>query len=120
MYYKSANSWLKHWDFILLDLVMLQMAYILAFGLRNGGRNPYADPVYLRTGIVLCLADICVVFFTEGYRGILRRGYFREFKAVAFHAAAVICTMLAYLFLTQEGHAFSRLVFIYFTAFSVL
>ena len=120
MYYKSANSWLKHWDFILLDLVMLQMAYILAFGLRNGGRNPYADPVYLRTGIVLCLADICVVFFTEGYRGILRRGYFQEFKAVAFHAAAVICTMLAYLFLTQEGHAFSRLVFIYFTAFSVL
>jgi len=36
MYRKNANSWLKHWDFILLDLIVLQIAYIFSCMIRNG------------------------------------------------------------------------------------
>ena len=36
MYSKVTNSWLKHWDFILLDLVMLQTAYVLSYVIRQG------------------------------------------------------------------------------------
>ena len=28
MYRKISNSWLKHYDFIILDIIMLQVAYI--------------------------------------------------------------------------------------------
>ena len=35
MYQTGKNSWLKHWDFILLDLLCMQIAYIAAFMLRQ-------------------------------------------------------------------------------------
>ena len=44
MYRKISNSWLKHWDFIVLDAVMLQVAYIFSCIVRNGWGNPYDDP----------------------------------------------------------------------------
>lgn len=29
MYRKKTSSWLKHWDFILLDLILLELSYLL-------------------------------------------------------------------------------------------
>ena len=39
MYSKVTNSWLKHWDFILLDLVMLQTAYVLSYVIGKGRKS---------------------------------------------------------------------------------
>ena len=47
MYRKSGDSWLKHLDFIVLDLVALQLAYISSYALRMGAGNLYKVTVYL-------------------------------------------------------------------------
>ena len=31
MYKKSPQGWLKHWDFILLDMISLQIAFMIAY-----------------------------------------------------------------------------------------
>lgn len=80
MYRKNSNSWLKHWDFIILDLVALQLAYVSSFVLRMGINDLDHNGLYLNIGIFIALVDICTVFFTEPYHGIMRRGYFVEFK----------------------------------------
>ena len=36
MYKRTDHGWLKHLDFILLDLLCAQLALILAYGLRHG------------------------------------------------------------------------------------
>ena len=36
MYKKSAKGWLKHWDFILLDIICLQLSFVVAYYLRQG------------------------------------------------------------------------------------
>lgn len=36
MYRKEADGWMKHLDFIVLDMVCLQIAFILAYLLRLG------------------------------------------------------------------------------------
>ena len=82
MYRKNSNGWLKHWDFIILDLVALQLAYISSYVLRMGTSNLYHNGLYLNIGIIIILIDICTAFFTEPYHGIMRRGYFVEFKNV--------------------------------------
>ena len=120
MYQKISNSWLKHWDFILLDLAGLQIAYFFSVIARNGWCNPYANEMYASAALVIALADICTVFFTEAYRGIMRRGYFREFCQVVRHVAIVYAIELAYLFLTQQGGAFSRLSFVIFAVSAFL
>lgn len=120
MYRKNDSTWLKHWDFIILDLVMFQAAYVISYMIRMGLHNPYRDKLYLTIGVVICLADICVAFFTEPYRGIMRRGYLLEFNNVLRHVFIVAVLEVCYLFLTQNGEAFSRLSFIWFIIIAVL
>ena len=61
MYRKSGDSWLKHLDFIVLDLVALQLAYISNYALRMGAGNLYKNSLYLNIGIIIALTDIRVV-----------------------------------------------------------
>ena len=69
MYSRSDSTWLKHWDFILLDLATLQVAYMISYMMRMGLESPYRSQLYLSIGAVICLADIAVIFFTEPITG---------------------------------------------------
>lgn len=120
MYSKKNDSWLKHWDFILLDIVMLELAYVLSFVLRMGAVTTYGNKQYLSIGIVIAFVDICIAFFTEPYHGIMRRGYFQEFKKMLQHVFLVYVMVVLYLFVTKQSSDFSRIVFAYFAAFSVV
>lgn len=120
MYSKIDSTWLKHWDFILLDMLMIQIAYVFSYIIRMGLVNPYKNKLYLSIGVILCLADICVAFFTEPYHGIMRRGYFVEFNNTLKHVFFVSLLEACYLFLTQNGAAFSRLSFVWFFCMAVV
>ena len=41
MYRKDSNQWIKHIDFIILDLICLQIAFVLAYVVSGYGFNPY-------------------------------------------------------------------------------
>lgn len=110
MYRKNSNGWLKHWDFIILDLVALQLAYISSYVLRMGTSNLYHNGLYLNIGIIIILIDICTAFFTEPYHGIMRRGYFVEFKNVLKHVFIVSVLVIVYLFMSKQGSMTSRLM----------
>lgn len=111
MYKNDNSSWTKHIDFMLLDLLGIQIAYIFSYILRHGSEsNPYNSGVYLRMGIMLMLIDICVVFLDQSYTGILRRGYLKEFKAVVRHVSSIFVASLLYLFVAKESTIFSRIV----------
>ena len=79
MYQKGAKGWLKHFDFMLLDLIVLQLSFLVAFQIRHGMVNPYADRDYLALAIITELADIVAMIFLNTYEGVLRRGHFKEF-----------------------------------------
>ena len=120
MYSKSDSAWLKHWDFILLDLVMLQVAYVISYIVRSGWGNPYRTQLYLNIAIVVCLIDICTAFFTEPYHGIMRRGYYQEFRNVLGHVFLVALIETCYLFLSKRAGAFSRISFLCFVVAAVI
>lgn len=52
MYQKGAKGWLKHFDFMLLDLIVLQLSFLAAFQIRHGMVNPYANRDYLALAII--------------------------------------------------------------------
>lgn len=120
MYRKISNSWFKHWDFIVLDLITLQLIFAVSIMLRNGLMTPYGEDIYLQEAVILCLADICTVFFTEEYSGIMRRGYFQEFKAALKHVLIVYSIMISYLFLIKKGQDFSRISLAIFVVFGLI
>ena len=38
---RETKGWLKHWDFILLDIICLQLCFVLSYWLVRGMGNPY-------------------------------------------------------------------------------
>ena len=46
MYRKDSEGWLKHTDFIILDMICLQLAYVLAYAISGYGFNPYEKENY--------------------------------------------------------------------------
>ena len=107
MYKKSAQGWLKHWDFMLLDFVCMQVSLILAHIFRYGGRVPYENHEYLNLVSICLCCQIIVIFFGQPYKNILRRGYYLEFSSVFKQVCCVMVLTLIYLFVTQESGLYS-------------
>lgn len=108
MYKREKNSFMKHIDFTIVDLLALQVSLILAFWMRFGFDNPYVNDDYMRLAIVLILIDICVVFLSESYTGILRRGNIQEFKSVIVHSTTVFLGIVVYMYGMKLSAIYSR------------
>ena len=109
MYRRDAKQWLKHLDFILLDLGVLQVSFVLSYVLRHGWENPYRHPLYAMMGMLLFLWDLVVIFFAEPFRNVLKRGYYREFLAILRQTLLLGAFAVFYLFMSQSGEDYSRI-----------
>ncbi len=114
MYRKRAGGWLKHLDFIVLDLICLQTAFMLAYAVRMGPSSPYRDEAYRSIGLVLLLADLVAMLLPEAFSGVLRRGRYEEFVSMLRHTLLVEAMAVMYLFTAQKTVYYSRFV-IYLT-----
>lgn len=110
MYQKQTGSIIKHLDFLLLDLIVMEVSFILAYMLRHGPENPFANSQYRILGVVLFLVQFLVVVFRECYRNILRRGYLQELKSVVQQNVIVMLLIIAFIFVTRAFGAYSRQV----------
>ena len=108
MYKKASSGWAKHFDFILMDLICLELSYFLAYFIRYGSIDLFNNMTYRNMFIVLFLIQIFVAFFFESFKNILKRGYYREFMATVQHVMLIILFSVFYLFLLKEGDAYSR------------
>ena len=109
MYRKDSEGWLKHADFIILDMICLQLAYVLAYAISGYGFNPYETIIYRNMAVFLELADLVMIFAYGTMRSVLKRGYYRDFVVTLNHAIMVGALAVLYLFLLQQGQDFSRL-----------
>ena len=112
MYRKDSEKWLKHLDFIILDMICLQMAFVLAYVIRRRGLNIYGDVLYRNMAIFLGFADLVVIFMAGIMKSVLKRGYYKEFVTTLEQAVGVGTLAIAYLFMIQESQSFSRMILI--------
>lgn len=112
MYRKDSEGWLKHADFIALDMICLQLAYVLAYAISGYGFNPYATIIYRNMAVFLELADLVVIFAYGTMKSVLKRGYYRDFIVTLNHSVMVGALAILYLFLLQQGQDISRLTLI--------
>ena len=108
---KHLKGWLKHGDFILLDIFCLQLCFVLGYWLIHGYGNPYSNDAYQYQAFVLLLSQLIVILFANNYQGILRRKRFDEAMAVGKYMIEILVVELSYLFLVQHSSIVSRLQF---------
>lgn len=111
MYKKSIFSWLKHWDFMLLDFLVMQLSLMLAYFIFKGG-FVYTSDVYRVVAVSLFVSQFLVVFFLQTFKNILKRGYYLEFVAAVKHIVGVILLDLALLFFLHYSGLFSRKIYV--------
>lgn len=75
MYKVETKSWVKHLDFMLLDILCLEVSMWAAFCLQMGRLNFYNSKEYRNLATVLLLVDIVVVLFANTFKNILKRDY---------------------------------------------
>jgi len=109
MYRKETEGWLKHYDFILLDLICLQIAFVLAYALSGHGFHPYGRWLYRNMGIWMIFADFIVMFFLNTFHRVIKRGLREEFVFTVRHVAVLCCLSVLYLFILRRGSDYSRL-----------
>ncbi len=122
MYKKQKKSWVKHLDFLILDVLCLEVTFYLSCLIRLGslrdgsGINEY----YNRLAIVLLLTDVCVIFISEAYTGILRRNKIQELKAVIVHCSTIFAAITVYVWATKQAEIYSRQVILVFWGASIV
>lgn len=113
MYRRFENQWLKHIDFVIIDTVLWQIAFLIAYWIRFGLSSPYTMDYYTQVSLLIFIINICVVFFAKIYHGVLKRTPLTEAVQVVKQVALTIGLLLFYLYLTKQNEPMSRLFFGY-------
>ena len=119
MYKRNAQGWSKHIDFLLIELVSLQIAYMVASLIRQG-RLPYGIPLYRNLGLALFLIDAVILMFLNTMHDVLKRDYYEELIRTIKHCIFVFALATAYMFILQTGDSYSRLVLLMTCCFHIL
>ena len=92
-----------------MDLICLNIAFILAYEYRIGGDNPYTVDLYRNLLIVVALSNMLVANLLGSYSDIEKRGYYKEFVALAKQGITAFLLGVLYLYSVKDAHKFSRL-----------
>ena len=109
MYSRKKGKFVKHLDFMLVDMASIVLALVLAYGVRHGFGSIYARDEYRSIGLLMIAFDVAIVFFRNSYKDVIRRGYLKELTAAFSHFSLIMVGILLYLFLTKQSELFSRL-----------
>lgn len=114
MYKKDSLSWIKHTDFIIIDILCLNFCYVLACLLWQG-MNPFGSRLYRTVIFVLTLTDFFIAVLSATFKNVLKRGIYVEFTQTVKHTMVLLSIGLFFLFFIKVSAKFSRIV--YFSTF---
>ncbi|MCP1101271.1 exopolysaccharide biosynthesis polyprenyl glycosylphosphotransferase [Aequitasia blattaphilus] len=110
MYKKTKSKWLKHLDFMLIDLICLQISFVISYLFYFGWSNPYWNEIYQDFAVGVMLTCIIVTFLFEPHKNILKRSVYTEISAIIKQVMLMVMLFTLYLFVLKRGIWYSRIV----------
>ncbi|MBR0353386.1 MAG: sugar transferase [Oscillospiraceae bacterium] len=115
MYQHSRTDGKLHIDFIVLDMVCLQLAFILAYFIRYKTLVlPYNDTEYFTLAVVLALGLFLLSLLINSYNMIFKRNLTAEIISVGIQSLTLLAFTSVYLFALHRSLVYSRLI-VYYT-----
>lgn len=112
MYKKKPQGWLKHFDFIVFDVLSLHFAFFFSYFIRYGFPVSHIDETYTELAVFTTLIDIVVIIYNSSLKNVLKRGMYKEFAQTIKHVFCVVVVLTFCLFSVKKSAEFSR-IFIY-------
>lgn len=108
MQIKSKYTWLKHLDFMFIDLISLGVAFVLSYFMKFKRHDMFQNESWTRFILIVGLLNIVISLFTNPYSGILRRSYYQEvFKSLELTISMFLLSSL-FFYLFKVGAEYSR------------
>ncbi len=108
----EKNNYLKHLDFIIADLLCIEVAYLWAYYLRHRTTFLGGDTIYIDINILLLVVDVCYVLIRKTHKDVIKRGVLKEAKSVFVNNVFIWLSALVYVYIVKQSADFSRTVFI--------
>lgn len=112
MYKRNGYKWLKHVDFLILDILSLALSYFVSYALYFRCFTIWNMRMYAESFILYLLIDATVTFFTELFRNVLKRDHRKEFILTLQHVIFVSLLHTLWLVMTKQSQRYSRFIII--------
>ncbi len=106
---RRVRGWTKHLDFIIIDIICIELAYVIAYFVREPSALFFRGlSLYVYLDIILMAVNIVYVVIWPVYKNILKRSAMREILSVLLHNVVIWLFAIAFLYLMQQSFYFSR------------
>lgn len=110
MYQRKTQTWIKHLDFIVLDIISLVIAFFLSYYQYNHTFKLIANGNYRNMLFLLVLLDLLVAILFNTMHNVLRRSIHEELKETLKQVLLVFASATMLLFAMKMSEIYSRLI----------
>lgn len=116
MYERAKSRWFKHFDFMLLDMVVIELTYLLVCYLRMKNNWYLFTNLYRSMRFYVVMFDFIIICTVPVHKNILKRKVYQELWESVKNITFLVTGMMLFLYFGQQAYFFSRSVFTLFWA----
>ncbi|MFI3169208.1 MAG: sugar transferase [Faecalibacterium sp.] len=110
MYKQQKSGWLKHWDFAVLDIVCLELAFWSAYFICKPQGMENIRSLYSELSFMFFVFAFVSTLIFRPYSGVLKRDFLQEFVSTLSFVSITMAFELVFLFVLKSSETFSRAV----------
>lgn len=112
MHVQNKYSWIKHIDFIGLNLLALIVAFVISFYLKFNSLSMMFESTWESLLAILCLINIVITLVLNPYSGILRRPYYVDAVKLFLLTVYSFIVVAILFYLLKVGAVYSRVTLV--------
>ena len=105
---KGKYAWLKHLDFMVIDLLSMLLAFALMYRFKFGNFSFTRSDTWMRFILIVSLLNLIISLFVNPYSGIFRRSYYKEIKKTLLLTFYNLVLSIVIFYLFKVGDTYSR------------
>jgi len=112
MHFEEKNSWIKHLDFIVINLISVIIAFMTAYFIKFGDFGFIHSYAWRSVLLIMCLINVVVTFMMNPFSDIFRRPYYEDaIKMGLFTLYSIILVSLLF-YVMKVGAVYSRITIV--------
>ena len=112
MHIEEKSSWIKHLDFIAINLISRILAFMIAYFIKFGDLNFIYSYAWRSVLLIMCLINLVVTFMMNPYSGIFRRPYYEDAIKMGLFTLYSFILVGIFFYVMKVGAVYSRITIV--------
>lgn len=109
MHIKEKSSWIKHLDFITLNIIAVILAFIIAYYIKFDNLGFVNRTEWRAILVVMCLINLALTFIINPFSGILHRPYYEDALKMGIFTVDSFVVVGVLFYVMKVGALYSRI-----------